>query len=76
MSISDSMLAQALVAYLQEHQERFREFVLAQCNIDADLHIAWREDKTNNRLIATVTTLDSSQQTLSQHDYALKIEPA
>ncbi len=68
MSISDSMLAQALVAYLQQHQERFREFVPARCNIDADRHLAWREDKTNHMLIATVTTLDSNQQTLSQHD--------
>ncbi len=72
MAISDAMVAQALLEYLQQHSEEFEEFLFERYHLD-DGYVNFSADEENGRLLLRVTRVAQDGQKLSERDYAIRI---
>ena len=73
MTISNAMLAQGLLDYFQQHAKEFEDFLMERFDI-GDGYVTWREDERNKRLVLTVTRKAEDMGTLSEREYAIRIE--
>ena len=72
MAISEAMIAQAFLEYFQRHAEEFEEFLFERFNIDEGI-VSWGEDKTNKKLLLTVSTYSQDGARKSEDDYIISI---
>jgi hypothetical protein len=73
MTLGDGMLAQALLDYFEQHSEEFEQFLLERAEINEG-YVRWRGELTQKRLILKIVTHGSGPSTVSEREYAIKIE--
>lgn len=72
MAISEVMIAQAFLEYFQQYAEEFEKFLLDRYDIDDGI-VSWREDKTNKRLLLTISQVSQGGEKKSEDEYAINI---
>ena len=73
MTISDAMLAQALLGFLKENQEAFERFVLERYDID-DGNIRLSPKGPDRSLLLTVIRRGQDGSTVAERDYSIRIQ--
>lgn len=75
MGLSDAMLAEALLEYLHQDFERLEKWILNRCELEKHSGVVvLKADEGNRRLVLTVKRLGQDASTVSERDYAIRIE--
>ncbi len=72
MSVSEAMMADAILQYMNKSGTEFEASLLERSGIDLG-SVSWRGDKANKRLVVKVTKLSQDGSVVSENEYALTV---
>ena len=73
MAISEAMLAQALIEYLQQHAGEFSEFLFDRYE-EGDGYLTLSGDRIDRMPLLMITKLSQDGSKVSEHRYSIRVE--
>lgn len=73
MAISEAMLAQALIEYLQQHAAEFSNFLFDRYE-EGDGYITLSGDRIDRVFLLMITKLSQDGSKVAEHRYSIRVE--